>query len=185
MVGHPIVTNGILCMRGGDVLFPNDYSEDMLLIYRFAVPTFEYERGRCCIPAPVASITICTGQNLPQFRRLRHLVSEVWGYFLVEMFHRHRRYVAQFLQQLMSTWRVCNHSDKPQDAIDLIKNLNQHQYCCNWQCRITRYTKLHLYKATMCILYIMYYCVFYTTISHSSFYITIDYKWQHRTLEVT
>jgi len=29
-VGHPIVTNGILCIRGGDVLFPNDFGEDLL-----------------------------------------------------------------------------------------------------------------------------------------------------------
>ena len=26
--GHPIVTNGILCMGGGDTLFPNDFGDD-------------------------------------------------------------------------------------------------------------------------------------------------------------
>ena len=29
-VKRPVVTNGILCMRGGDALFPNDFGEDLL-----------------------------------------------------------------------------------------------------------------------------------------------------------
>jgi len=29
-VGHPIVNNGILCVRGDDALFPNDFGEDLL-----------------------------------------------------------------------------------------------------------------------------------------------------------
>jgi len=28
-VGHPILTNGILCVRSGDSLFPNDFVEDL------------------------------------------------------------------------------------------------------------------------------------------------------------
>ena len=28
-MGRPIVTNGILCVRGGDALFPNRFGEDL------------------------------------------------------------------------------------------------------------------------------------------------------------
>jgi len=28
-VVHPIVTNGNLCVRGGDALFPNEFGEDL------------------------------------------------------------------------------------------------------------------------------------------------------------
>jgi len=30
-VGRPIVANGILCVSGGDALFPNDFGEDLLM----------------------------------------------------------------------------------------------------------------------------------------------------------
>jgi len=30
-LGQPIVTSGILCVTGGDTLFPNDFGEDLLM----------------------------------------------------------------------------------------------------------------------------------------------------------
>ena len=36
-VRHPIVTNGILCMRGGDALSPNDFGRTCLLL-RHCIP---------------------------------------------------------------------------------------------------------------------------------------------------
>jgi len=33
-MGHSIVTNGILCVRGGDALFPNDFEKNLLAICR-------------------------------------------------------------------------------------------------------------------------------------------------------
>jgi len=33
-VGRPVVTNEILCVRGGDALFPNDFGEDLFSLVR-------------------------------------------------------------------------------------------------------------------------------------------------------
>jgi len=31
--GSPIITNVILCVRGGDALFPNDFGQDLILLF--------------------------------------------------------------------------------------------------------------------------------------------------------